>query len=81
MPDSTVQQALLKGVLGETLTDDERALIRTNAEARIEAYLSKNYDKVALGRQAPPGIIYKSGAGTHVGILKTNRATVCRDDD
>ena len=79
----TAGAVLAKFYAGEDLTDAEKTTLVDKAGLRMDAYLSKNYDKIALGRSAPPGVLYKSGAANLLApIFNTNWVPgVCRDDE
>ncbi|MYE58129.1 MAG: hypothetical protein F4X35_00870 [Alphaproteobacteria bacterium] len=46
------------------IAPDAPETVRTKAASRIDAYLAKSYDKINLGRAAPPGVLVKSGAAS-----------------
>ena len=79
----TAGTILAKFYAGEDLTDTDKATLTDKAGSRMDAYLVKNYDKIALGRSAPPGVLYKSGAANLLApIFNTNwEPGVCRDDE
>lgn len=76
MPDSTVGE-----ILTSKFAPSADATVLARAASRVDAYLARNYDKIALGRQAPPGILYKSGAASLLAMYRNGRASKCRDDD
>ena len=61
MPESLAD---IGHVMSMKFAPDAPETVLAHAAHRIDAYLSKNYDKSALVRSAPPGILYKSGAAS-----------------
>lgn len=82
MPEATAEAALTKFYSGQELTEEDEAALRTKATSRMKAYLAKSYDKIHMGRQAPPGILFKSGAANLLAPLFNTSwsPSVCEDD-
>ena len=80
---ATAGNILAKFYAGEDLADDEKTVLKDKAGSRMDAYLKKNYDKIALGRSAPPGVLYKSGAANLLAPIfnKNWEPGICRDDE
>ena len=78
----TVGTVLAKHYAGETLTDAEKTVLQEKAGSRLDAYYAKSYDKIALGRSAPPGALYKSGAANLLAPIFNLgwEPGVCRDE-
>lgn len=74
MPDD----ATAGSELVEKFAPGAPAAVKAKAEARINAYLLKTYDKINLGRSSPPGIMYKSGAASLLAMWRKPTAVKLR---
>jgi len=49
-------------------------LVKEKAAGRVDAYLAKSYDKINMGRSAPPGVLVKSGASSILWLWRVPEA-------
>ena len=76
MPDATAGSELV-----EAFAPAAPQKVKDIAIERVDAYLAKSYDKLNLGRSAPPGVLYKSGAAGILHLFRSQSVAVVGDDD